>query len=93
MLLWKVFCDMAEEFLTLNGFTYKSKKLTIEIAKNLPKSETDKSILLYNYQGIERGKYDQGNHDTSSKNKNTAIRTAPAASSRQGDNHTAHTEE
>ena len=93
MLLWKVFCDMAEEFLTLNGFTYKSKKLTIEIAKNLPKSETDKSILLYNYQGIERGKGDQGNHDTSSKNKNTAIRTAPAASSRQGDNHTAHTEE
>ena len=41
MLLWKVFCDMAEEFLTLNGFTYKSKKLTIEIAKNLPKSKTD----------------------------------------------------
>ena len=88
-----IFSDIAEEFSTLNGFTYKSKKLTIEIAKNLPKSKTDKSILLYNYQGIQRGKGDQGNHDTSSKNKNTVIRPAPATSSRQWENHTAHTEE
>ena len=37
----EIFSYIAEEFLTLNSFTYKSKKLTIEIAKNLPKSKTD----------------------------------------------------
>lgn len=89
----EVFTDIAKHLLTLNGFKYNSRKLVIEIAENLHKSDINKSIRPYNCRGIQRRKGDQGNLDTSSKNKNTAIRLAPATSSRQGESHTTPTGE
>ena len=84
----QIFHRYAIELLKLNGLEYKSRKLIVEIAKNLPKFSTDKSILPYDRRGMRRGKNQQGNLDTSKKNKADAVRPAPASSSRQEETHT-----
>ena len=78
----EIFSDIADEILTLNGLEFKSLKLTIEIANNPQKSENDKSVLPCNRRGIRSRKGDQGNLETSSKNRDTAVRLAPAKASR-----------
>ena len=77
----------AIELLKLNGLEFKSRKLVIEIAKNPPKFDTDRSILPYNRGGMQRGKDKQNNLDTSKENKAKAVRPAPAFSSRQEETH------
>ena len=89
----EIFSDIADEILTLNGLEFKSLKLTIEIANNPQKSENDKSVLPCNRRGIRSRKGDQGNLETSSKNRDTAVRLAPAKSSRQEETRTTPTNE
>ena len=84
----QIFHRYAIELLKLNGLEYKSRKLIVEIANNPPKFSTDKSILPYDHRGMQRGKNQQGNLDTSKKNKAKAVRPAPASSSRQEETHT-----
>ena len=83
----QIFHRYAIELLKLNGLEYKSRKLIVEIANNPPKFSTD-SILPYDRRGMQRGKNQQGNLDTSKKNKAKAVRPAPASSSRQEETHT-----
>ena len=89
----EIFSDIADEILTLNGLEFKSLKLTIEIAKNPQKSENDKSVLPYNRRGTRSRRGDQGNLETSSKNRDTAVRLAPVKSSRQEETRTTPTDE
>ena len=82
----EIFHLYALEILKLDGLEYKSRKLAIQIAKNPPKF--DKSIPTYDRRGMQRGKGQQGNSSTSSKNKSIAVRPAPMTSSRQEESHT-----
>ena len=83
------FTHVAEELLPLNGFEFKSRKLVIEIARNIDhKSNTDKATYPYDRRGLQRGRGNQDNLATSSRRRNNAIRPAPAASSRQEETNT-----
>ena len=83
------FTHVAEELLALNGFEFKSRKLVIEIARNVDhKSNTDKATYPYDRRGLQRGRGNQDNLATSSRRRNNAIRPAPAASSRQEETNT-----